>query len=89
IAARADMQAADVLALWDASPAAPRRPAAWAPAEREAWAAQTPQPRRVPTPPAGGRPKRSPATPADWAGRMLLEHTGWWELLTAEDHRLL
>ena len=89
IAARAGMEATDVLALWDASPAAHRRPAASAPAEREAWAAQTPQQRRMPIPPSGGRPKRSPATPADWAGRMLLEHTGWWELLTAEDHRLL
>ncbi|HWP17667.1 MAG TPA: DNA primase [Burkholderiaceae bacterium] len=83
IASRAGLPVEEVLGLWDA-PAMPprRRPASAPPTPMESTARPRPAP-------GGARRKHPPATPADWAARTLLEHTGWWEHLSAEDHRLL
>jgi DNA primase len=45
-----------------------------------------PMPLRATT---GGHQRRTPASPADQALRLLLSHSQWWEQLSADDHQLL
>ncbi len=75
LARQAQLETADLAALWGDGPAT-ARPRAAAPAF------QPPVPLR-----RAGR--RAPAAPADLALKLLLRHSDWWERLTAEDHGLL
>ncbi len=75
LARRAQLELADLSALWGGAAAAarPRPPTA-------ALAA------RVPLRSAG---RRAPADSADLALRLLLRHSDWWHRLSADDHTLL
>jgi DNA primase len=75
LARQAQLETADLSALWGTAVAAPPRPAT-----RTAGPASVP-PRR------SGR--QAPAGSADLALRLLLRHSDWWERLSGEDQGLL
>jgi len=75
LARRAQLEVADLSALWGGAAAAARpRSTITAPAAR------------LPLRSAG---RRAPADSADLALRLLLRHSDWWQQLSADDHALL
>ncbi|AKJ28632.1 DNA primase [Caldimonas brevitalea] len=97
LAARAEMSAQDVLGLWQQGQERPRarhdeatgdaRPDGGTRPREEGW--RRPSREDRPARPPRHATKRQPSTHADHAARLILEHTGWWESLPADDHRLL
>ncbi len=74
-ASAAQLQADELLQLWGGQPATRRA---------------APSPSRVtPAKPQSKAMRLAPAGPADHALRMLLQHSEWWDRLSAEDHDLL
>ena len=79
LARRAQLEVADLGALWGGAAAA-RGAAARPPAAAGPWSGRLPMH-------SPGR--RAPAASADLALRLLLRHSDWWQQLSAEDHMLL
>ena len=81
LARRAQLEVADLAALWGGAAAGARGAAAPRPAAQPGGYAS-----RVPLRSPG---RRAPAASADLALRLLLRHSDWWQQLSADDHMLL